>query len=73
MINNIDQVFFIGDSQEGIDGITSTIGALALESSNVELTTELTEMIVTQRSYSASGKVITTADQMYQEALSLVR
>ena len=48
------------------------IASSALESSNVDLAEEFTNMIVTQRAYSASAKVITTADEMLEE-LSRIR
>ena len=44
-----------------------------LESSTVDLSSEFTNLIVTQRAYSASSKIITTADQMLQDLLSIVR
>jgi flagellar hook protein FlgE len=44
-----------------------------LESSTVDLSSEFTGLITTQRAYSASSKIITTADQMLQELLSIVR
>jgi len=42
-----------------------------LESSNIELSYGLTELIILQRSYDANSKSITTADQMMQKALSM--
>ena len=42
-----------------------------LEESNVDLSTQLTSLITIQRSYSAASKIITTADQMMQELLSV--
>jgi flagellar hook protein FlgE len=54
-------------------GDTGTITASSVEQSNVDIADELTKMIVAQRSYSSNGKVITTADQMTQEALQFVR
>ncbi len=45
----------------------------ALESSNVDIAQEFTDMIVTQRAYSASTRVITTVDQMLDELLRLRR
>ncbi|SMF67714.1 flagellar hook protein FlgE [Tistlia consotensis] len=45
----------------------------ALEASNVDLAEEFTNMIVTQRAYSASAKVITTADQMLDELIRIGR
>lgn len=51
-------------------------GALApstLEASTVDLSTEFTGLITTQRAYSASSKIITTADQMLEELLNIKR
>jgi len=42
-----------------------------LESSNIELTHGLTELIILQRSYDANSKSITTADEMMQKALNM--
>lgn len=39
----------------------------ALEQSNVDLATEFSNMIITQRAYSAATKIITTADEMLDE------
>lgn len=43
------------------------IAANSLESSTVDLATEFSNMIVTQRAYSAATKIITTADEMLDE------
>ena len=54
----------------------SGAGALSpstLEASTVDLSSEFTGLIVTQRAYSASSKIITTADQMLQELISIIR
>ena len=45
----------------------------SLESSTVALAEEFTNMIITQRAYSASAKVITTADDMLSELLQIRR
>jgi flagellar hook protein FlgE len=44
-----------------------------LESSNVDLSKEFTGLITTQRAYSASSKIITTADQMLDELINIKR
>ncbi|MFI4974444.1 MAG: flagellar hook-basal body complex protein [Caulobacterales bacterium] len=44
-----------------------------LEASTVDLSTEFTNLITTQRAYTASSKIITTADQMTQDLLSIIR
>jgi len=45
----------------------------SLEQSNVDLTSEFTQLIVSQRGYQAASKLITTADQMLVETLNLKR
>jgi flagellar hook protein FlgE len=54
-------------------GSTSTIKPGALEMSNVELATEFTNLITTQRGYQANARVITTSDTLLQELVQLVR
>lgn len=44
-----------------------------LESSTVDLSAEFTGLITTQRAYSASSKIITTADQMLEELINIKR
>ncbi|MEZ6022859.1 MAG: flagellar hook protein FlgE [Hyphomonadaceae bacterium] len=45
----------------------------ALEASNVDLAAEFTNLITTQRAYSASSRIITTADEMLEELLRIKR
>ena len=54
----------------GSDG-AGEISSNALESSTVDLATEFSNMIVTQRAYSAATKIITTADEMLDELTRL--
>ncbi len=49
------------------------IAASELENSTVDLSSEFTGLITTQRAYSASSKIITTADQMLQELIDIKR
>jgi flagellar hook protein FlgE len=44
----------------------------ALENSNVDLVSEFTDMIITQRAFQANSKTITTSDQMLQTVLALL-
>ncbi len=53
-------------------GTGSVIGG-ALEQSNVDLGNEFINLIVTSTGYSASSRVIRTADDLLQELLSIVR
>lgn len=57
--------------QAGVDG-AGEISSNALETSTVDLATEFSNMIVTQRAYSASTKIITTADEMLDELTRLI-
>lgn len=50
-----------------------SIASASLESSTVDLGEEFTNMIVTQRAYSASAKIITTSDQMLDELVNIKR
>lgn len=56
----------------GIGG-AGQIQSSALEGSTVDLAEEFTDMIVTQRNYSANSKTITTSDEMLQEIINLKR
>jgi flagellar basal-body rod protein FlgG len=49
----------------GLDGL-GTLNQGMLEASNVEVVTELVNMITTQRAYEMNSKVVSTADQMLQ-------
>ena len=48
-------------------GSAGGIASRSLEGSTVDLATEFTNLITTQRAYSASARIITTADQMLQQ------
>jgi flagellar hook protein FlgE len=55
------------------EGSAGTTSGGALEASNVDIGTELTNLIETQRAYSSNASVVRTADQMLEEATSLKR
>ena len=55
------------------EGGAGKIAASSLESSTVDLSTEFTGLITTQRAYSASSKIITTTDEMLQELIDIKR
>ncbi len=59
--------------REANTGGAGTINSGALESSTVDLGTEFTNMIITQRAYSASAKIITTSDEMLDELIRIKR
>jgi flagellar hook protein FlgE len=56
----------------GVSG-AGQIKSRALESSTVDLAEEFSNLIMTQRAYSASSKIITTADEMLDELIRLKR
>jgi flagellar hook protein FlgE len=70
---NWAQTFSSGTAVQGTAGSAGfgTIQAGALESSNVDLTTELVSMITEQRAFQANAQVITTADQLSQTVISI--
>ncbi|MFN8651588.1 MAG: flagellar hook-basal body complex protein [Gemmatimonadales bacterium] len=64
-----------GNAIIGFSGTSnqSTITPGALESSNVDLSEEFTNMIIAQRGFQANARVITTADEMLTELVNLKR
>lgn len=55
------------------NGGAGKISASSLEASTVDLSSEFTGLITTQKAYSASSKIITTADQMLDELINIIR
>ena len=70
---NWAQTFDSGTAVQGTAGSAGfgSIQSGALESSNVDLTTELVNMITEQRAFQANAQVITTADQMSQTVIGI--
>ena len=68
-------VAVVGSTASGKSALASAIAKAysgeitsgALETSKTDLATEFSNMIVTQRAYSAATKIITTADEMLDE------
>ena len=56
-------------TQAGAGEITES----SLEKSTVDIAEEFTDMIVVQRAYSAAARIITTADTMLEELLTIKR
>ena len=54
-------------------GGAGVIASNSLEESTVDIAEEFTDMITTQRAYSAASKIITTADSMLEELLTIKR
>lgn len=64
-----------GTAQIGAAGVPGygQISPSSLEMSNVDLSEEFTDMIVTQRGFQANSRIITTSDEMLQELVNLKR
>jgi flagellar hook protein FlgE len=54
-------------------GPTGKLVTSALETSNVDLSTELANMIVTQRGFQANSKIISVTDSMLEEIVNMKR
>jgi len=48
-----------------------TLVTQSVESSNVDIATEFTKLIVAQQAYSANTKMVTTASQMLQQTIDM--
>lgn len=64
-----------GEGVEGIAGetVSATISSGSLESANVDLAQEFTNMIIAQRGFQSNARVITTSDNMLDELVNLKR
>ena len=67
--NSGDPFFYKDASGQNIIG--ADIANFKLESSNIDMTYGLTELIILQRSFDANSKSVTTSDQMMQKALEM--
>ena len=72
--NNFQTTAASGDPIEGTPGSVGfpSIQQGSLELSNVDVVTEMVNLIVAQRSYEINSKAVTTADQMMQTATTMV-
>lgn len=66
------EVITVTTADNATDG-TGAIISGQLEMSNVDLTSEFTEMIVAQRGFQANSRIITTSDEVLQEIVNLKR
>ncbi len=58
---------------ESIDAVGGKFNTGVVEMSNVDLSTEFTNMITTQRGFQANSRIITTSDTMLEELINLKR
>ncbi|MDE1935911.1 flagellar basal-body rod protein FlgG [Bradyrhizobium sp.] len=73
--NNFVDTPSSGQPQDGIATLQGfgTINQGSLENSNVDVVSEMSNLIAAQRAYEMNGKVINAADQMMQSATALFR
>ena len=83
---NPDTLIYTGNNEYRTSGNTSTpstgvagtggrgtvVGG-SLEGSNVDMATEFSNLIIYQRGYEAGTRVLTTADQLSQDTINLIR
>jgi flagellar hook protein FlgE len=85
-IRNPDSLIAVGENNYQLSSLTAapsvgmpntggrgTIQGGSLEASTVDIATEFTNLIVYQRGYEANAHVITTADQLSQDTINLIR
>jgi flagellar hook protein FlgE len=75
MLKRLDGGAFATTFESGppVPGAPATIIGSSLEGSNTDIADEFTKLIVTQQAYSANTRIVSTADEMLQEALNMVR
>lgn len=64
-----EPIFFQDESGKNILG--TGLANYSLENSNVKMEVALTELIILQRSFDSSSKIITTADEMLKKAIDM--
>ncbi len=67
--SNSNKAYLYEDNNNYIPG--SKILSNTLETSNVNFSQAMTELIVMQKAYSAAAKTVTTSDQMIQKAINM--
>jgi len=75
MLAKLDGGAFAATAESGpaILGAQGTIVPASLEGSNADIADEFSKLIVTQQAYAAGTRIVTTADEMMQEALNMIR
>ena len=68
-------IYRLPDQQAGYagEGGSGTLQSSALEMSNVDLSTEMADMITTERGFQAASRMITVSDEILQELINLKR
>ncbi|EFO30786.1 flagellar basal body FlaE domain protein [Roseibium sp. TrichSKD4] len=75
-LRRVDGAAFAATSTSGAPVLISSNGNIvpeAVELSNADIATEFSKLIVTQQAYSANSRIVTSADEMLDSALNMVR
>ncbi|NOZ32649.1 MAG: flagellar hook-basal body complex protein [Alphaproteobacteria bacterium] len=74
-LGRLDGGIFTATSESGQPILNSDAKILgsSLENSNTDISEEFTKLIVTQQAYAAGTRIVSTSDEMLQEALNMVR
>lgn len=74
-LKRMDGGVFAATAESGEPILDSEGGVMgsSLEASNTDISEEFTKLIVTQQAYAAGTRIVSTADEMLQEALNMVR
>ncbi|KZM48088.1 flagellar hook-basal body complex protein [Labrenzia sp. OB1] len=74
-LQRVDGAAFAATSSSGDPDLTGggQIRSNKLELSNADIADEFSKLIITQQAYSANSKIVTSADEMLDSALNMVR
>lgn len=75
-LQKMDGGIYTATSESGnaiVSSDGSRISGGALEGSNTDISNEFTKLIVTQQAYAAGTKIVTTSNDMLQQALNMIR
>ena len=74
-LRRVDGAAFAATPTSGEPDLTGggAILSNSLELSNADIATEFAKLIVTQQAYSANSKVVTSSDEMLNDALNMIR
>ena len=61
------------ESGAALLGLQGRLVAQSLEGSNADIADEFSKLIITQQAYTAATRIVTTGDEMLQEAVNMVR
>ena len=74
-LKSLDGGSFAATDESGpaIFGASGTIVGQSLEGSNTDISNEFTKLITTQQAYAANTRIVTTAQQMLQDTMNMLR